>query len=320
MSTGQSHLPPRCPFQRKPVPRNVKDPNAPHRPGYFPSHHKSSSQSQGSILEDQPAWLEDLLNDPEVNGKGETHPRSASDATALLDGDSLSGFHLGSTSSVEQDDVGSEGRQRVELDCVYGPNSPRGRSSGMTFPDSEILSALLLDGSLCISGISNNLKDDASIDVVNGEFNPEMMKSGKRHSGQRSRVRKLQYIAELEKTVNIFQVEIYPQQERVDHLLLALQAFESELAIRLASLIQHRAALTMENTKLKQQIARLRQKKLILEGRYQSLRKEAEMLTAGIGKSSSTRIRAISEASFAAKTGIHEATWQSLGIEKLNLN
>ncbi|KAK4756113.1 hypothetical protein SAY87_009870 [Trapa incisa] len=302
MSTGQSHLPPRCPFQRKPVPRNVKDPNAPHRPGYFPSHHKSSSQSQGSILEDQPAWLEDLLNDPEVNGKGETRPRSASDATALLDGDSLSGLHLGSTSSVEQDDVGSEGRQRVELDCVYGPNSPRGRNSGMTFPDREILSALLLDGSLCISGISNNLKDDASIDVVNGELNPEMMKSGKRHSGQRSRVRKLQYIAELEKTVNIF------------------QAFESELAIRLASLIQHRAALTMENTKLKQQIARLGQKKLILEGRYQSLRKEAEMLTAGIGKSSSTRIRAISEASFAAKTGIHEATWQSLGIEKLNLN
>lgn len=50
--------------------------------------------------------------------------------------------------------------------------------------------------------------------------------------------------------------------------LLALQAFESELAVRVASLLQHRVTLTMENTKLKQQMARVRQKKFFLEGHH----------------------------------------------------
>lgn len=194
MSTRQAHLPPRCPFQRKPVSRPIQDLNSTSpptnlcNPGYFPHHHKSSSQ--GSILEDQPAWLEDLLSDPEVNTKGGTHRRSASDSVALLDGhgDSLSGLYLGS--SVNQIDVRNKGRRVPELDCLYGPNSPRGRSSGMTFSDSGIISALseyisqnplqLLDGSLCISGTSKpDLKGDAPPDGANGEFNPEM-KLGKR--------------------------------------------------------------------------------------------------------------------------------------------
>lgn len=50
------------------------------------------------------------------------------------------------------------------------------------------------------------------------------------------------------------------------NLDLNIQAFESELAVRVTSLLQHRSALTMENASLKQQIARLRQEKLLLEG------------------------------------------------------
>lgn len=55
-------------------------------------------------------------------------------------------------------------------------------------------------------------------------------------------------------------------------------------------------------------------------GQYQSLRKEAEMLKAGLANSPGGCMRANSEASHAAKTGISEATWQSLGLEKLNLD
>ncbi|KAK4756819.1 hypothetical protein SAY87_006946 [Trapa incisa] len=228
------------------------------------------SSSQGSILEDPSAWLDDLLNDKEVNAEGAAHRRSASDSLVLVDGlgDSLSSLHLGSS---------VKGRCMVGLDCIYGPNSPRGRSSEMTFSDHGIVSAFsdydshnplqLLDGSLCISGTSRfDLKGDAPTDGAYEEVSPEM-KQGKRHSGQRSRIRKIQYIAELEKKVSI------------------LQAFESELAARMAALLQERVTLTMENTRLKQQMARLGQHRLFAEGQYQSLRKEAERLKGGLGSS-----------------------------------
>ncbi|PKI43016.1 basic leucine zipper 6 [Punica granatum] len=308
MSTRQAHLPPRCPFQKKAVSRPVRDPSSTspptnsNNPGYFPRHHRSPSQ--GSILEDQPAWLEDLLSDPEVSTKGAVHRRSASDSVALLDGlgDSLQSLNLGSNAKLS--DVKNEERGMLELDCTYGPNSPRGRSSGMTFSDSGIVSALseyisqnplqLLDGSLCISGTTNSDSKGDGPGGTNGDFNPEM-KPGKRQSGQRSRVRKLQYIAELEKTVNIF------------------QAFESELAVRVATLLQQRVTLTMENAKLKQKMARLRQEKLIMEGQYQSLRKEAERLKADLASSPNRHRRAYSETSLAARAGISEANWQTLG-------
>lgn len=47
-----------------------------------------------------------------------------------------------------------------------------------------------------------------------------------------------------------------------------MQTVESELAVRVASLLQQRAALSMENSKLKQQLARLRQEKLIVDGEF----------------------------------------------------
>lgn len=192
MSTRQPYLPPRCPFQRKPVSRPIQDPNSTFAltnscdPAYFPRHLKSPSQ--GSILEDQPAWLEDLLTDQEVNTKEATHQRSASDSLALLDGlrDPSSSLHFGN--SANRNDVKNEGRSMLELDCTYGPNSPRGRSSGTAFSDSGIVSALseyishnplqLLDGTLCISGKSD-LKVDAPPDGASEDFNPEM-KPGKR--------------------------------------------------------------------------------------------------------------------------------------------
>ncbi|KMT09004.1 hypothetical protein BVRB_6g137120 isoform B [Beta vulgaris subsp. vulgaris] len=68
------------------------------------------------------------------------------------------------------------------------------------------------------------------------------------HPGQRSRARKLQYIAKLEKSVNAF------------------QTLESELEFRVSALLQQKAVLSLENNKLKQQMARLQQQKLIMDG------------------------------------------------------
>ena len=47
-----------------------------------------------------------------------------------------------------------------------------------------------------------------------------------------------------------------------------MQTLESELAVRVASLFQQRVALSMENCKLKQQVARLQQENLIMECKF----------------------------------------------------
>ncbi|XP_030551069.1 basic leucine zipper 2 [Rhodamnia argentea] len=287
----QAHLPPRCPFHRKPVSRPIHDPISPpantNHSNVFPRHKKSPSQS--AILEEQPAWLEDLLDDPDSSYKGVMHRRSASDSITLLDGlsDSLPAIN---PHCVKQTRDEKESSGRLDLDCIYGPNSPR-QKANPALPDSGIVSALseyisqtslqFLDGSLCISGMVNSdMKGD--ICVSNGDDETKTMK---RHSGQRSRVRRLQYIAELEKTVNVF------------------QAFESELAVRVASLLQHRSALTMENASLKQKIAGLRQEKLLLEGQYQSMKKELGQLKLGLASSPNSNFRNYYEASAGAGAG-----------------
>lgn len=77
---------------------------------------------------------------------------------------------------------------------------------------------------------------------------------------QRSRVRKLQYISELERNVS------------------ALQAEESEVSAEVAFLNQQWLILTLENRALKQRIAGLAQEKLIKDAQHELLRKEAQRL------------------------------------------
>lgn len=175
----QAHLPPRCPFQKKSVSRHIHDPiSPPPRTELYPRHHKSSSQS--SIPEEQPAWLDDLLSDPDVNAVGKFHRRSASDSVTLVDGivDAFPGLdpHKDEESSVEDGSC-----SRLQSSCMYGPNSPRKRSN-LTFSENALVSALsecgsenplqCVDDSLCISGIHYS---DVQIDACasTGELNAE---------------------------------------------------------------------------------------------------------------------------------------------------
>uniref|UniRef100_A0A5B7C6T0 BZIP domain-containing protein n=1 Tax=Davidia involucrata TaxID=16924 RepID=A0A5B7C6T0_DAVIN len=304
----QAHLPPRCPFQKKTITLPFNDPVSPTLCKDFqlyPQHHKSKSQS--SILEEQPVWLDDLLSESDSNSKGIFHRRSASDSVTLLDGV----VPLPSLTPVNDDENSgsSETNSEFESSCMYGPNSPR-RKGKLSFPEKAIVSALSeyvsqntmqhLDDDLCISGIAqiDSVQDTCgSAGGVNAETKPV-----KRHSGQRSRVRKLQYIAELEKTVDVF------------------QTLESELAVRVASLLQQRVALSMENSKLKQQMARLQQEKLILDGQYQSLRKEVEKLKFHLAYSRNSNVSTNLRAGSAAEAVSLEATWQMLDMGRLDLN
>ncbi|KAJ8484013.1 hypothetical protein OPV22_016498 [Ensete ventricosum] len=81
-----------------------------------------------------------------------------------------------------------------------------------------------------------------------------------RQSAQRSRVRKLQYISELERSVTTLQTEV------------------SALSPRVAFLDHQRSLLTLGNSHLKQRIAALAQDKLFKDAHQEALKKEIERL------------------------------------------
>ncbi|KAK1439616.1 hypothetical protein QVD17_05436 [Tagetes erecta] len=81
-----------------------------------------------------------------------------------------------------------------------------------------------------------------------------------RQSAQRSRVRKLQYISELERSVTTLQTEV------------------STLSPRVAFLDHQRLVLNVDNSALKQRIAALAQDKIFKDAHQEALKKEIERL------------------------------------------
>ncbi|CAL9084592.1 unnamed protein product [Musa textilis] len=88
-----------------------------------------------------------------------------------------------------------------------------------------------------------------------------------RQSAQRSRVRKLQYISELERSVTTLQA-------RRNLLLNEVSA----LSPRVAFLDHQRSILAMDNSHLKQRIAVLAQDKIFKDAQEEALKKEVERL------------------------------------------
>nr|CAB3446817.1 unnamed protein product [Digitaria exilis] len=250
------HLPPRCPPVGPQI--NMRDDSLFTQSCRFPSG--------DPFYGEPPCWLDDLLAD---SGRVPNLPplrRACSDSDAILD--ALSSFQS-PIHSIEEGDLspggeaedlldaikGGESGSVVEASCVYGPNSPR-QKSRLTTSESSMVNAVLenvpsnplqylnIDTSCVMNGNLANGTADA-----NGAFvHPDQDKSFKRRSGQRSRVRKLQYIAELERTVD------------------SLQNMGADLSIRVASLFQLHNALSMENEQLRIRISSLQHAKLLKDG------------------------------------------------------
>ncbi|KAM7526752.1 hypothetical protein LguiA_016654 [Lonicera macranthoides] len=290
----QYHLPPRYPFQKKHITHLLQ------RDLGYPQHHRTRSQC--FISEEQPEWLNDLLSDNDSTSKVPFHRRSSSDSVTLV------GLPSPKTLDDEEHSGSSEACIGLESACTYGPNSPR-RKGKLPFTENAIVSAFSeyasqnpmqhLDG-LCIIG-TVQFESVQHVCGSGGEVNDEI-KPVKRHTGQRSRVRKLQYIAELERTVNVF------------------QALESELAVKVDSLLQQRAALSMENSKLKQKVARLQEERLIVNGQYRSLRKEVERLKNCPAYSGNNKASTNFRSTSATEVINSEANLQMLNLGKLGLN
>ncbi|KAL0317200.1 UNVERIFIED_CONTAM: hypothetical protein Sangu_2134300 [Sesamum angustifolium] len=271
----QAQLPPRCPLQKKTMGRQatvpVSSPSCKDTELHARQWGHCETFSQSFILEEQPAWLNDLLSDTDSNWNGALHRRAASDSFTIFDGlvplpdlDQLN--ETETADSCEPDDGLGSG-------CTYGPNSPR-RKNKWSLPEKEIVFSIFRN-MLC--------KSLRSIEV---NMPP----------GQRSRARKLQYIADLERSVDI------------------LQNLGSELAVTVASIIQQNAALSMENNTLKQQLLRMQRQKFIVDNEFQSLKKEVGRLKTSLTVSANN---VYNRSSFAANLAHSDAMWEMVNLADL---
>ncbi|KAI4378339.1 hypothetical protein MLD38_015830 [Melastoma candidum] len=103
---------------------------------------------------------------------------------------------------------------------------------------------------------------DALNESTEGIIDPKRVKRilANRQSAQRSRVRKLQYISELERSVNTLQAEV------------------SVLSPRVAFLDHQRLLLNVDNSALKQRMAALAQDKIFKDAHQEALNREIERL------------------------------------------
>ncbi|KAI5072664.1 hypothetical protein GOP47_0012770 [Adiantum capillus-veneris] len=127
---------------------------------------------------------------------------------------------------------------------------------GQSKNDAEVQSALIVEHSPSLAAKGETMSSaDATVD-------PKRAKRilANRQSAQRSRVRKLQYIAELERTVNVLQEEV------------------SALSPQVAYLDRHRIILNVDNSAMKQRIAALAQEKLFKDAHNEALKAEVHRL------------------------------------------
>ncbi|KAL7185425.1 hypothetical protein ACSBR2_027377 [Camellia fascicularis] len=119
--------------------------------------------------------------------------------------------------------------------------------------------------------VQSSCKSEAQVTTTNAitenstekiNIDPKRVKRilANRQSAQRSRVRKLQYISELERSVNSLQAEV------------------SVLSPRVAFLDHQRLILNVDNSTLKQRIAALAQDKIFKDAHQEALRREIERL------------------------------------------
>lgn len=103
-----------------------------------------------------------------------------------------------------------------------------------------------------------------------------------RQSAQRSRVRKLQYISELERSVNALQTEVStlsPQVAYLDHQRVLLNVDNGSLKQRIAALAQDKLFKDAHCEALKKEVQRLRQ--LYQEQQQQNMQKEVAAPSTG---------------------------------------
>ncbi|CAJ2659723.1 unnamed protein product [Trifolium pratense] len=237
-----------------------------------------------------PSWMDEFLDFSSVR-RG-AHRRSASDSiafleTSFLEEDCRSGGGGGGDFdrldddqfiSMFSDNVAGVSFPPPPLSSTSNPSSPssdQNSNNNEEKPMAMVMDAPPQEHYLHHHGVKP--KDEAVDDEIEAAAGPSSAGTitctetvvdpkrvkrilANRQSAQRSRVRKLQYISELERSVTSLQTEV------------------SALSPRVAFLDHQRLILNVDNSALKQRIAALAQDKLFKDAHQEALKKEIERL------------------------------------------
>ncbi|XWS54864.1 hypothetical protein CRYUN_Cryun10bG0126200 [Craigia yunnanensis] len=290
----QALLPPKSPFPTVSptytdyVPNNVIGSKAVQKPREGNTRHQRTS-SESLLIEEQPSWLDDLLNEPETPVRRGGHRRSSSDSLAYIDVSNAPNLdyaaqneysykNMISAPSWASQDFDYHNHKDARLTSFYADvnlvkqknrawdsslnavNHPTGLPS---LRENTILQGLgsscaaqEVEGAPSTTSEKQDPSDSASFDAkassekkdnshAKSSASDSDTKRAKQQFAQRSRVRKLQYIAELESSVQ------------------ALQAEGSDVSAELQFLNRQNLILSMENKALKQRLESLAQEQVI---------------------------------------------------------
>ncbi|KAL8485921.1 hypothetical protein ACS0TY_027997 [Phlomoides rotata] len=192
------------------------------------SHHQRCS-SEGFPIEEQPSWLDDLLNEDTIFHRG--HRRSVSDSYAYLGDESefVNAYFGASTTSQHHND-----------------NKGNNSMAQTIYQETDGVSSLPAENGTQESSTQNPEGSDKGVgSQVKNPGSKAESKRSKQHNTHRSRVRKLQYTSHLERTLEVLKAE-------GDEVSAALEFVEQQNII-----------LTMENRALRQRLEGLTQEQLI---------------------------------------------------------
>lgn len=261
------------------------------KPTRGPCHQRTSSDSL--LLDEQPSWLEELLNEPETPA-GRGHQRSSSDSIAYLNGPAKAireeGYkykntHPGPTMGFSNFDHhkglshasfhSNTGTSHTHQNKALESSSTSVTSSSGSLSTSDGIS-LQTSGSSCnpqeLDGMPSKAivkkgGEDPECSSVTSDCcnsNPSTSRADsertKQQIAQQSRLRKLQYIADMERNVQVLQAEGY------------------EVSAGLEFLDQQNLILGMENMALKQRLESLSQEKFIKHLEQDMLQREVSRL------------------------------------------
>lgn len=216
-------------------------------------HQRCSSES--FLPEEQPSWLDELLNDSDTAiFRRSHHRRSASDTYAYL-GDVAEKLATHEESNYNELRFGINSHH--EMDFVDVESIAIGtKGLSLDSKTNEEVKELVKRNQ---ETSSNEGSADKSGQVKPAASKTEAKRS-KQHNAHRSRVRKLQYIAHLERTVQTLQaegVEITAGIEFLEQQNMILAMENRALRQRLDSVTQEQLIKNWEQEMLKREIARL---------------------------------------------------------------
>ncbi|KAA3453989.1 bZIP_1 domain-containing protein [Gossypium australe] len=304
-------LPPKSPFPtvastyNDSALNNVIGSKAIQKPREGSTYHQRTS-SESLLIEEQPSWLDDLLNEPETPVRRGGHRRSSSDSFAYIDvsnGPNLDyaaqdeyGYKnmISGLSWASQDfdhhncKDGRLNSFRADVNLVKQKHRAWDSSLNVVTHPSGLPS--LRENTFVQSlgscapqeleraqSTANGKQDSAKSVPIDAKASSEKKdnshakssasdsdtKRAKQQFAQRSRVRKLQYIAELERNVHTLQAraegsEVSAELEFLNQQNLILSMENKALTQRLESLAQEQAIKYLEQEVLEREIGRLR--------------------------------------------------------------